>query len=132
MERFRVTARGSTLHSAKPQQSEESLLGEPVLCSLRSEHVDQRFALSVSGALAQRHVQVRSAQISIPFRNLVFENELVPESVPGQVGDHSVILVPVVARVSKDDVWTEVTGKALELVLDRGELRREIAVTKFM
>ena len=132
MERFRVTARGSTLHSAKPQQSEESLLGEPVLCSLRSEHVDPRFALSVSGALAQRHVQVRSAQISIPFRNLVFENELVPESVPGQVGDHSVILVPVVARVSKDDVWTEVTGKALELVLDRGELRREIAVTKFM
>ena len=132
MERFRVPARCSTLHSAKPQQSEESLLGEPVLCSLCSEHIDQRFALSVSAALAQRYVQVRAAQISIPFRNLVFENELVPEGVPGQVGDHSVILVSVVARVSKDDVWTEVPGKALELILDRGELRREVAVTKFM
>ena len=132
MERFRVPARCSTLHSAKPQQSEESLLGEPVLCSLRSEHIDQRFALSVSSALGQGNVQVRAAQVSVPLRNLVFENELVAERVPGQIGDHSVILVPVVARVSKDDIWTKLPGKALELILDRGELRREVAVTKFM
>ena len=132
MKCLRVPAWCSTLHSAKPQQSEESLFAEPVLCALRSENIDQRFALSVSSALAQGYIQVRPAQISVPFRNLVFENELVAEGVPGQVRDNSMVLVPVVARMSKDDVWTEVPGKALELVLDCGELRREIAVAKFM
>ena len=86
----------------------------------------------MSGALAQRYVQIRAAEISVPFGNLVFENQLVPESIPCEVGDHSMILVPVVARVSENDVWTEVPGKALELILDRGELGRKVAVSKFM
>lgn len=132
MERFRVPAGGSTLHTAKPQQSEESLFAEPILCALRAENIDERFALAPRTGLGQGYIEVRLTEISVPFWNLVLENDLVSEGVPGEVGDHSVILMPVVARVSKDDVRTEVPGKPLELILDRGELRREITVTKFM
>jgi len=132
VERFRISIDCSTLCSTKPQQSEESLFTEPILPTLCSENIDQRFDLAAGHTPAQRHVQVRLAEVSVPFRNLVFENELLAEGVPGQVGHDSVVLVPVVTRVSEDDVWTEVARETFERVLDGIEMRREISVPKFM
>jgi hypothetical protein len=72
------------------------------------------------------------AQVSVPLRDLVFENELPTESVPCQIGYYSVVLVPVLASVSENDVWWEFASNPFERILDFSEMRREIAVPKLM
>jgi hypothetical protein len=122
----------STLYSTEPEQAEESLLAEPIFPPLCSENIEQRFAFAPGRARAQRHVQIWLAEISVPLRNLVFENELVTEGVPRQVGHYPVVLVPVVARVGKDDIRSKLAGETLERILDRVEMGREIAVAEFV
>jgi hypothetical protein len=122
----------STLYSTKSEQAEESLFAEPVLPPLCSENVEQPFAFAPGRARAQGHVQVRLAEISVPLRNLVLENELVTEGVPRQVGHYSVVLVPVVARVGEDDIRSKLASQTLERILDRIEMGREIAVAEFV
>jgi hypothetical protein len=132
MECFSEPIDCSTLQSTKPKQSEESFFTEPILPALCSKNIVQRFALMAGSTAAERHIKVRLAQVSVPFRNLVFENELVAEGIPGQVRHYSVVLVPVVASVSEDDVWMELASNALERILDCIKMGREIAIPKFM
>ena len=56
VECFSIPIDCSTLHSTKSQQPQESLLTEPILPTLCSEDVEQRFALAAGRAPAQRHV----------------------------------------------------------------------------
>jgi hypothetical protein len=132
MEGLCISIDSSTLHSTKSHESEKGLFTEPVFRALSSEDVNQRLALPPSRACAQGHVQIRLAEVTVPFRNLVFENELLAEGVPGQVGHDSVVLVPVVTHVSEDDVRTEFARETFERVLDGIEMRREVSVTEFM
>ena len=51
-----------------------------------------------------RHVDVGLAHVSVPLGNLIFEYAVVPERVPRQAANLAMVLVRVVAIMSKDDV----------------------------
>jgi hypothetical protein len=73
---FRVPIAGSTLYPTKPEQAEERLFTEPVFRALRSENIEQCFALEPRGVSAERNVDVWLTEVSVPLRYLVLENEV--------------------------------------------------------
>src|SRR4029077_2281301 len=72
------------------------------------------------------------AKIAIPLWNLIFEDQLISKGVPGQVGDHPVVLVTVLASMRENDIWLKLSGEIFERVLDHSELGGEISVPKFV
>jgi hypothetical protein len=132
VERFSVPIDRATLHPANAHQSKKSLFSEPILRPLRSENIEERFGFVASRGRAQRDVEVRPAEISVPLWNLVLENELVAESIPSQVGHDAVILMAVVSRMREDNVRSELPSQTFERILDRIEIRRKVTVSKLM
>lgn len=132
VERFRVTIFSATLDPTEPQQPEESLLTEPVLRALSSENIEERFALPACDASWQRNVHVRLTKVSVPLRNLVFEDEMLAERIPREIRDDAMILVPVGACVGENDVGLELAGQALKRILDCIELCREVTIAEFV
>ena len=58
---------------------------------MHSHQVD--FALDRVGS--DRHVNIRLAQVSVPFWDLIFENAVIAERVPGQAADRPMVLVSI-------------------------------------
>ena len=69
--------------------------------------------------LLQSHVGVRAPEVAVPLRDLVLEDEVVTEGVPGQVAHEAVVLVEIVARMCQDKIGVDPGLQALEDVLDR-------------
>ena len=83
----------------------EELLVEPVL--VRAGSGSARAAARSSGCDAPRssgHEDVRAAEVAVVLRDLVLEDQVVAERVPGQLADEPVVLVEVVPRVREDEV----------------------------
>ena len=47
----------------------------------------QKIDLAFNGAGSDRHVHIRLAHIPVPLGNLVLENAVIPECIPGQAAD---------------------------------------------
>ena len=60
--------------------------------------------LAPAGGLVQRHEAVRRAEIAIVLGNLVLQDQVVAERIPGQIGDQPMVLMPIVAIVREDQV----------------------------
>ena len=67
----------------------------------------QQLDLARHGCLADRHVDVGPAEVAVPLRDLVLQDQVVAERVPGQPAHLAVVLVRVVAVVGQDHSgWT--------------------------
>ena len=53
----------------------------------------KRFDLSVCDISRQRHKEIWVADVAVVLRDLVFQNEVVAESIPSQLTDKTVVLV---------------------------------------
>src|SRR6266511_1842214 len=80
------------------------------------------------GGLVQGDEQHGSAEVALVLGDLVLEDQVVAEGVPGQLGDQAVVLVRVVAARGQDQVRREAALELLEGLLDRGALPGEEAV----
>ena len=66
------------------------------------------------------------AEIAVVFRNLVFEDQLVSERIPGQLADKTVILVQIVPRMRQDELGVDACLEHLERLLDLpADVRKE-------
>lgn len=104
VEGFCIAARSIALHPPKPHQGTECLVLEPPLAPLRLERLHDVTDLPLANLLRQRNEDAWSSQIAVIFRNLVFQNQMIPKGIPGQFRDEPVILMGVVAVMSKNHV----------------------------
>src|SRR5271166_165874 len=96
-----ISCRRVGLHPAEPQDRKKGLFVEPLLLALRVEAVDDDLDLAGAGRFFQRNEEVGRAQVAVVVRNLVLQDQVVPERVPREVRDQAVVLVPVVAVVGE-------------------------------
>jgi len=61
---------------------------------------------------------VRRTKIAIVLRNFVFENKMVSERIPGELGDDPVMLMSIPSVVCEDQVWLIDAFDPLELLFD--------------
>ena len=85
MEGFREAIGRATFHAAQAREAHKDLTIEPVLRALRAEMVVEKLCLAFHQRLAGGEVDVGLTSIAIPFRNLVFKDHVVAESIPGQL-----------------------------------------------
>ena len=62
------------------------------------------FTFRRTGRLVERDEAVGRAEIAVEFRDLVFENPVIPKRVPGQVREQAVILMAVVPVVGQHQI----------------------------
>ena len=81
------------LDAAQPQQAVEEVFGKPLLVSLRCEIAHQASHLSPGDRLRQGNKKIRRTQVGVVLGNFIFQNEVLPECVPGEVADQTVVLM---------------------------------------
>src|ERR1700730_2615006 len=101
---FRIFSRSEGLHSAQPNNGLKRIFRKPVFLYLSFENVEDMFNLLTAHRFSQLHKEVGLSQVTIIFWNFVFQNEFASKGIPGQIGDQTMVLVPVVAIMSQDDV----------------------------
>ena len=94
-----VSREGPAFHSAQAHQRHESFFGKPVLVPLRAER-----RLKVPDLLSARshiegHEAVGRAKIAIELGDLVLENQMIAEGVPGEIRQRAVVLMAILAIV---------------------------------
>ena len=75
------------------------------------------FSLRSQMALSSGNEAIGRAQVAVELRNLVFENPVVPERVPGEIRQHPVILMPVVPVVREHEIGVEYAVSATRIRL---------------
>src|SRR6266850_7473592 len=91
VERLREAGGCGRLHAAQPHQREEGVFAEPVLVALRGEALHDGARLLLRGRRVERDEKVRRAEVGVVLRDLVFEDQVVAEGVPGELRDRAVV-----------------------------------------
>lgn len=102
VERLSVFFRSVGFETAKSEHREERVLGEPVSVSLAPEALQDILTLRSANSFTQMHIKIGAADISIVLDDFIFQNQVIPECVPRQVGYDSMVLMEVVAIVRED------------------------------
>ena len=84
----------------------------------------QQPALPLKLRLRHRHEEIRRTVVTIVFRNLVFEHDMIAKGVPRQIGKDTMVLMPVLAVVREHNVRMK-RFQRLEEALDRLALKRK-------
>ena len=101
----RLTARGATFARRRPlqaqwargsrrqnaYQTEEPVLGEPMLLPLGAEVIDEELSLPACVAVFNRHEQRRCARISVVLGHLVLEHWVISKRVPCELAGDAMI-----------------------------------------
>ena len=130
METFSETRFRGALDSADAMHRGERLACKPVLGLLTFEMLHEQRDLLSTDLLRKRHKYVGAAEIPVVFKDLILENQVIPESVPCQIRKDTVILMPVVTIMGKDDIRIELRLDLLEPILDRWPLAGKVAFVK--
>ena len=130
IERLRSSGIRSTLDSTDSMHGPETLGGEPMLGGLSSKMLQKQFNLAGANFLRERQKNVRAPKISIVLEDLVLQDQMISERIPGQIGQNAVILVTIVAQMSEDDLRFEAGFDFLKPIFDRGPFAWKIALAK--
>src|SRR5262245_56516005 len=123
MEGLGLAALGVALDAAKAEDRAEGVLREPEVAGLGGEGVHQVFDLAPADRGVEGNVEAGRAPGPVVLGDLVLEDEVVAEGVPGQLSEHAVILVRVAAPRAEHDVRRGAALELLEFLLDGGLLR---------
>ena len=99
--------RVARLHPAKAHEPAKQLVVEPVLAAWLGNASASRRSLLVDELLDERDEDVRRPEVAVELRDLVFENQMVSERVPGQLAGEPMILMEIAAGVREDDVGSD-------------------------
>src|SRR6266545_3113510 len=110
--------RRPAFHPSQSQHGHEEIFGEPGLAPLTLEGGEEGLHLHAGGLLVQMNEDVGTPEVTIVFRNLVLEDQMVAEGVPGEFAHHAVILVDVVPVVRQHEVWRHLSAQGIEPLLE--------------
>ena len=116
--RLGIPLGGDRFHAAKPHEAQEGLTVEPVLARLAGEVLLEEHELLFDDRSSQRHVDVGPTKVPVDLGNLILENQVVPEGVPGEFACQPVILMEVVAGVGEHDLRIDPQLQRLEEIFD--------------
>jgi hypothetical protein len=102
-------------HSSEPQDSPKRLLRKPSIFSLGSEVFHDELELLLTNLLVEMEKDVRCPEVRIVLGNFVLQYEMVPECVPGQLGDQSVILMQIHSMVGEYQLRIDLALQFLEV-----------------
>ena len=108
----------------------ESVFGEPMLRRLGHEMLQEQIDLQGGKSIRKRQIQIRAPEVTVILQNLVFQNQMVPECIPGQVGQHPVILMSIISVMGEDNIGVEFRLNLFKPVFDRYPFARKIALAK--
>src|SRR5262249_12498033 len=83
-----------------------------------------------TNGLVQGHKHIGRTHIPVVFWYLIFEDQVASKGVPGQLVQEAMILMQVVAKMSKDQIGLCVLFKAFKLLFDLCTLVREKTIAK--
>jgi hypothetical protein len=132
MKPLRESGRSRAFDPTQTHEPPEGVAVEPRLSRLGWKMLVQQVDFLFADLFLQYNENVGLAEISIVLRDLVFEDQLTSKCVPGELGDHSVVLVPVVAVVGQDDIRSHDGLELLEDLLNLPVLARKEAILKRM
>ncbi len=104
VKRLGEAAFGVTFDGAEAEERLERAGGEPWLFALRGKVCEQMIDFLAGAVFRQRHEKVRRAEVAFVFRNFVFQNRVIAEGVPGELGDEAMVLMEIFAAVGKNEV----------------------------
>src|SRR5229473_2282098 len=125
VESLGISARSRRLDAADPHQAPHRFRREPAFPALRLERRQDMIHLRATRRFIQRHVAVGRGEIAVVLRDFVFEDQVVPKRVPGEVRNHSVILMPVPPIVGEHEIRGDLRLQVLEVLLDLAPQGRE-------
>src|SRR2546422_5147044 len=128
VEAFSVSSGRVRFHAPHPQDRPKQIFREPLLGLLRLEALDNIPDLALADRLVQLDEGVRGSEVAVVFGDLVLEDQMVAEGVPGQLGNETVILMTVTAVVREHDIGRDLFLQLLEMIFDRFTHMREEAV----
>src|SRR5438309_258165 len=85
-------------------ESQKCLRLKPALGALGLECVCEVTNFLLTHFVPDWHEQVRLSQVTIILRNFILQNEMVSKCVPGQFRNQAMVLVGIVAVVSKNQI----------------------------
>src|SRR6185312_5570712 len=130
IERFREPVGSIAPDPAQTRQRHEGFPVEPGADRLAAIVGDQGFDLASRAGSRHRREYVRAAQIAVVFRNLVFEDPVLPEQLAGKRADQAMVLMRVAAPMSEDQRRIEPAPHPGETILYRRALEGEIRIAK--
>ena len=98
--------------------------------ALAAERRLQVLDLPGAGASRQGDEAVGRAEVAIVFGNFVFQDQVITEGVPREIGNEAVVLVAIVTIVGEHEVGRATRLECFECLLDRSSLIREEAVAE--
>src|SRR5262245_43478366 len=76
-----------------------------MLGSLRPKMCHKEANLSLKDLRGQWYVQIRLAEITIPFGNLVLKDHVITECIPSMPRNLAMILVRIIVPMRKYEIW---------------------------
>jgi len=110
-------------------QSQEGILGKPLLGALGSKRLADISGFSFTSLAIQTHEEIWRAEIAIIFRDFVLQDEVVAKRIPSQFTDHSVILVKVIAVMGQNQIRLKLSLELFKFRFQAFVQRGKIAVT---
>jgi hypothetical protein len=109
--------RAARLDPAQAQQGPEGVVAEPGPAGLAGEALAQQLDLALAALGLQGHEQVGLAEVALVLGDLVLQDQVAAEGVPGQLGHQPVVLVAVLQAVGEDQVGVDLGLEPLEALL---------------
>src|SRR5512132_589415 len=122
VEAFGQSRRRIRLQATKTQRRHEQISCEPALAALTPVTGKNDVDLPLADRFRQRREQPGRSEVTVVFRNLVFQDEVVAERVPGQLRNRAVVLVQVLPVMREHEVRKYVPLQVLEAFFYRGTL----------
>ena len=87
-----------------------------------SEH---EVELVLDDVFLERDIEVGAPEVAVPLRDLVLEDEVIAERVPGELAGEAVVLVAVVARVREHEIGVDAFQILEDLLDSLADVRHE-------
>src|SRR6266496_1028551 len=107
METFGPTSGRIGFDAAQAKQAEKQVLGKPLFVALSAEVFHEPLDFFAANGVGERGKKIGRTEVRIVLGNFVFEDKMVSERIPGEFANHAMVLMEVVAKMSKDQIGGE-------------------------
>jgi hypothetical protein len=118
MKGLRMTGCRIAFDTTQPQESEKQIPVKPLARPLRRKTLHQHIDLAVSRHAGEWDIDIRMRKITLKLRDLILEYGVIAEGIPSQLGNHTMVLVTVVQKVSKNQIGPQTRLERLEALLE--------------
>ncbi len=114
MKSFGETAGTIAFNTANPHKGLKGIRSKPMVVGLGRETVHDTLYLSFALARIQWNKCIGLSQVAVVLGNFVFENQVIPEGIPGQTRYLGMILMKVITIVGENEIGIDISFDVFE------------------